>query len=57
MSKIGTGGGIGFLGLLQIAFIVLRLLKVIQWSWLWVLAPTWIGAILTVILVVILLNI
>lgn len=57
MSKIGTGGGIGFLGLLQIAFIVLRLLKVIQWSWLWVLTPTWIGAILTVILVVILLNI
>lgn len=33
----------GFGTLLQIAFIVLKLCKVINWSWLWVLAPTWIG--------------
>lgn len=32
---------LGFLGLLQIAFIVLRLCKVIKWSWWFVLAPTW----------------
>lgn len=35
-------GGIGFAGVLQVAFIVLKLCKVIDWSWLWVLAPTWI---------------
>jgi hypothetical protein len=35
-------GGIGFTGLLQIVFITLKLLKVIDWSWVWVLAPIWI---------------
>ena len=35
--------GIGFAGLLTIAFIVLKLCKVITWSWVWVLAPLWIG--------------
>ena len=37
-----TSGGIGFLGLLTIVFIVLKLTKVIAWSWWWVLGPTWI---------------
>jgi hypothetical protein len=36
------GGGVGFFGLLTIAFIVLKLCHVIAWSWLWVLAPIWI---------------
>lgn len=36
--------GIGFTGLLTIAFIVLKLTHVIAWSWWWVLAPLWIGA-------------
>lgn len=35
-------GGISFCGLLTIVFIVLKLCKVITWSWLWVLAPIWI---------------
>lgn len=34
-------GGITFMGLLQIAFIVLKLTGVIAWSWWWVLAPLW----------------
>ena len=38
----GTSKGIGFLGLLAIAFIVLKLVGVISWSWLWVLSPLWI---------------
>ena len=38
-----TSGGIGFGGMLTIAFIVLKLVGVIDWSWLWVLAPLWIG--------------
>lgn len=33
---------IGFLGLLAIAFIVLKLMGYIAWSWLWVLSPLWI---------------
>ena len=41
MNKNNTAG-IGFEGLLQIAFIVLKLCGVIHWSWGWVLAPTWV---------------
>lgn len=49
-----SNGGIGFVGLLTIAFIVLKLLKVINWSWLWVLSPLWIAALLIIILIIIL---
>ena len=35
----GGGGGIGFVGLLTIVFITLKLTRVIAWSWWWVLAP------------------
>lgn len=34
-------GGIGFLGLLTILFIALKLTNQITWSWWWVLAPLW----------------
>lgn len=37
-----SGGGIGFLGLLTIVFIVLKLIGFISWSWWWVLSPIWI---------------
>lgn len=36
------GGGVDFFGTLTIAFIVLKLCRVIAWSWLWVLAPLWV---------------
>lgn len=42
MSNENKSGGIGFCGLLTIVFIVLKLTKVIGWSWLWVLSPLWI---------------
>jgi hypothetical protein len=34
-----NGGGIGFAGLLTIAFIVLKLTHYIDWSWWWVWSP------------------
>jgi hypothetical protein len=37
-----SSGGIGFMGLLAILFIGLKLGGVISWSWLWVLGPLWI---------------
>ena len=40
-SNSKSNGGIGFCGLLTIVFIVLKLVGVIEWSWLWVLAPLW----------------
>ena len=46
--------GIGFGSLLTIVFIVLKLMGVVAWSWVWVLAPTWIPiAILLVVLAVV----
>ncbi|ANK59833.1 hypothetical protein [Loigolactobacillus backii] len=38
-----TFGGIGFIGLLTIVFITLKLTHVINWSWRGVLSPIWIG--------------
>lgn len=54
-SSVSTGG-VGFTGLLAIAFIVLKITGYITWSWWWVLAPLWIPfsvavAILLVVLV------
>lgn len=49
-SNNSRGGGIGFAGLLQVAFIVLKLCGVIEWSWWWVLTPTWISGIVFLIL-------
>ena len=39
---VNNSGGIGFIGLLAIVFIVLKLTGYIAWSWWWVLAPIWI---------------
>ena len=47
------GGGIGFAGLLTIAFIVLKLLGKITWSWWWVLSPLWIGAAIALVIILI----
>lgn len=49
----GSSGGIGFIGALTIAFIVLKLCNVIDWSWIWVLSPLWISFILIFIILVI----
>jgi len=50
-----TAGGIGFCGLLAVAFIVLKLTGVINWSWLWVLAPIWVPTAITLAIIVIVL--
>ena len=38
--------------ILGVVFIVLKLCGVIEWSWVWVLAPFWIGAIITILTLV-----
>jgi hypothetical protein len=38
-----SSSGIGFVGLLTIVFITLKLVGVIDWSWVWVLSPMWIS--------------
>jgi hypothetical protein len=32
----------GFMGLLFIVFLILKLIHIIAWSWWWVTAPVWI---------------
>ena len=48
-NNVNVSSGIGFMGVLQIVFIVLKLVKVINWSWIWVLSPTWVPFSITVI--------
>lgn len=50
-SSSSGGGGIGVVGLLGVAFVVLKLCGVIDWSWWWVTAPFWIGALLIVAII------
>lgn len=47
-----SGGGVSTLSAVQIVLIVLKLCKLIDWSWIFVLMPTWIGIGLVVVLVI-----
>ena len=48
-----AGGGITFIGLLQVAFIVLKLCGVVTWPWAMVLIPLWIDiAIVAIVLII-----
>ena len=49
-----VSGRVGFCELLAIAFIVLKLLKVIDWSWWLVLAPLWIPLVIALIILAVL---
>jgi hypothetical protein len=44
VSSTTQSRGIGFIGLLTILFIGLKLTGFIKWSWWWVLSPLWIPA-------------
>ena len=48
MDNKAKQGGLGIVSVLTIIFIVLKLLGVIQWSWIWVLSPIWISAVIVV---------
>lgn len=52
MSNSKSSSSIGFTSLLLLAFIILKLCKVIQWSWWWVMSPLWISATLAIIVLV-----
>lgn len=53
-NNIPATGGVGFGGLLGLIFIVLKLCKVINWPWIWVLAPIWIPLALILLLSIVL---
>lgn len=54
MNNKSSGGGLGLLGVLQIIFIVLKCVGVINWSWWVVFIPLWIDLAMTVILLLVL---
>lgn len=45
---------LGLPTILFLIFLVLKLCKVIKWSWLWVFSPLWISAIIWLIVFIIL---
>lgn len=49
-----SAGGIGFFGLLQLIFIVLKLCNIIQWSWVIVLLPILIETVFCIVLFILL---
>lgn len=46
MKESGSGGGLGLAGVLTVIFFVLKVLGVIDWSWIWVFSPLWISVLL-----------
>lgn len=50
MDKNNNYGAMKFCDVLLIVFIVLKLVGVINWSWIWVLAPFWIPFLLYILL-------
>jgi len=52
-----TSGGIGLLGATFLVFLILKLCKVIDWSWWWVTAPLWGGFAIAIVVIVVLLII
>jgi len=46
-----------FTGLLTILFVVLKLTGFINWSWLWVLSPLWIGFLIFMVIFLIVIAI
>lgn len=48
-----SSSGIGVVGLLGVAFVVLKLTGYIDWSWWWVTAPFWGGFALAVVVLLI----
>ena len=49
-----SSNGIGFVGLLTIVFIALKLTNFIAWSWWWVLSPIWISVLFAIAMIILL---
>ena len=49
IAKQRGDGGLGFLSILTLIFIVLKLTEVISWSWWLVLSPIIVGAVLAIV--------
>lgn len=48
--KNARNSGMGFISVLTLIFVVLKLTNNISWSWVWVLSPIWISIILMILI-------
>lgn len=48
-NKSNVSRGISYIEALQLALVMLKLAKIINWKWCWVLFPTWGSILLTII--------
>jgi len=48
---------LGFIGLLTIILVFLKAFNIIDWSWIWVLSPLWISALIGMLIVILLIII
>jgi hypothetical protein len=46
-------GGVGLSGTVFIVFLILKLVKVIDWSWWWICSPLWIPLCITIAIAII----
>lgn len=53
MENKTTYNGFGLDIVLTIVFVILKLVGVIDWKWIWVLAPLWIGIALVIVICII----
>lgn len=53
MENKNNKNGINFIEALTIAFIVLKLIGKINWPWIWVISPLWIGTGLFIVILII----
>lgn len=51
-----SNSGMGFISVLTLIFVVLKLTNNISWSWVWVLSPIWISTILIILIFGIILD-
>lgn len=47
-----SSGGMSFVGVLTLIFVVLKLVGVINWSWVAVLSPLWIALIIDIVILI-----
>jgi predicted membrane protein len=52
-----ASGGMGLCGVLTTIFVVIKLIGVIDWPWVWVLSPLWIGFLASCLIIAIIIAI
>jgi len=51
-NSTSSSSGIGFVGLLTVLFIGLKLTNIITWSWIWILSPIWITVLFWFVIII-----